>query len=259
VGEFVIYPAIDLRGGQCVRLYQGDYAQETVYGDPVEAALRWQAQGAQWLHVVDLDGAKEGKPVNVDVIARIVQNVSIPVQTGGGLRREEDLEALFSRGVQRVILGTAAIENPEMVKRVLKRYGGRQVAIGLDAKDGYVATWGWLNNSEVRTEELARELAAHGAETFIFTDISRDGTLRGPNVAAIRALAETGVGEVIASGGVSRLDDLRALRQLKDVGVGGVIVGKALYSGAFTLSEALRVVRGPDEDNGDLRERGDER
>lgn len=257
MGEFVIYPAIDLRGGQCVRLYQGDYARETVYGDPVEAALRWQEQGAQWLHVVDLDGAKEGRPVNVDVIGRIVQSVSIPVQTGGGLRREEDLELLFERGVQRVILGTAAIENPELVKRALKRYGGRRVAIGLDARDGYVATWGWLNRSRVRTEELARELAAHGAETFIFTDISRDGTLRGPNVAAVRALAETGVGEIIASGGVSRLDDLRALRPLAGLGVGGVIVGKALYSGAFTLREALQAVRASEEENGDKREEGD--
>jgi len=254
VAEFVIYPAIDLRGGQCVRLYQGDYARETVYGDPVEAALRWQELGAQWLHVVDLDGAKAGHPVNVDVIGRIVQHVSIPIQVGGGLRREEDVELLFERGVRRVILGTAAIENPELVKRVLKRYGGRHVAIGLDAKDGYVATWGWLNQSQVRTEELARELAAHGAETFIFTDISRDGTLTGPNVTAIRALAETGVGEIIASGGVSRLDDLKRLQQLSGSGVGGVIVGKALYSGAFTLREALAIV-GSGEDAADSQER----
>lgn len=242
MAQFIIYPAIDLRGGQCVRLYQGDYNQETVYGDPVEAALRWQEQGAQWLHVVDLDGAKEGHPVNVDVIERIVQSVAIPVQTGGGLRREEHVDLLFERGVQRVILGTAAIENPAMVKRLLQRYGGRRVAIGLDARDGYVATWGWLSKSHVRTEDLARELASHGAETFIFTDISRDGTLKGPNVAAIRVLAETGVGEIIASGGVSRLEDLKALRQLADVGVGGAIVGKALYSGVFTLREALKAI-----------------
>lgn len=239
VAKFTIYPAIDLRGGQCVRLFQGDYAQETVYGDPVEAALRWQDQGASWLHVVDLDGAKSGRPVNVEAIEAIVRHVSIPVQVGGGLRQLEHLELLFERGVQRLILGTAAIENPDLVKAALKNYGGQRVAIGLDAKDGFVATWGWLNKSQVRVEELAQQLAANGAEIFAFTDISRDGTLRGPNLEAIRSVAETGAGEVIASGGVSRLEDLRALHQLNAVGVSGVIIGKALYSGVFTLEEAL--------------------
>ncbi len=242
MAKFTIYPAIDLRGGQCVRLFQGDYAQETVYGDPVEAAFRWQDQGASWLHVVDLDGAKSGHPVNVEAIEAIVHHVSIPVQVGGGLRQLEHLELLFERGVQRVILGTAAIENPALVKSALKNYGGQRVAIGLDAKNGFVATWGWLNKSQVRAEELAQRLAAHGAEIFVFTDISRDGTLRGPNLEAIRSVAETGAGEVIASGGVSRLEDLRALHQLNAVGVSGVIIGKALYSGVFTLDEALRTM-----------------
>ncbi|OUM88083.1 MAG: 1-(5-phosphoribosyl)-5-[(5-phosphoribosylamino)methylideneamino]imidazole-4-carboxamide isomerase [Bacillus thermozeamaize] len=246
MAKFTIYPAIDLRGGQCVRLFQGDYAQETVYGDPVEAALRWQSQGAEWLHVVDLDGAKSGHPVNLDAIEAIVRHVSIPVQVGGGLRKLEHLEMLFERGVRRVILGTAAIENPELVKRALENYGGQRVAIGLDARDGYVATWGWLNKSRVRAEELARQLAANGAETFIFTDISRDGTLSGPNLEAIRSLAQTGAGEVIASGGVSRLEDLSALCQLSPLGVRGVIIGKALYSGAFSLKEAIRAVEDRD-------------
>ncbi|QGG54384.1 1-(5-phosphoribosyl)-5-[(5-phosphoribosylamino)methylideneamino]imidazole-4-carboxamide isomerase [Paenibacillus sp. B01] len=237
---FTIYPAIDIRGGKAVRLVQGDYAQETVYNDsPVQAARDWEAQGASWIHLVDLDGAKAGHPVNAELIGEIARSVSVPVQLGGGLRTEEDVERLLSLGVSRVILGTAAIEDRAFVERVLARHGGR-VAIGIDAKDGYVATRGWLETSEVKAEELARELAAKGAETFIFTDISRDGMMQGPNVEAIRSLAAYSGADVIASGGVSRIEDLRTLVEHAGEGIRGAIVGKALYTGAISLAEAVR-------------------
>lgn len=237
--SFTIYPAIDIRGGKCVRLIQGDYAQETVYHDqPEEAAAAWQDGGAEWIHLVDLDGAKEGRPVNAELIGRIAKRVQVPVQVGGGLRTEADVELLLGLGVSRVILGTAAIEDRAFVERVLARYG-KQVAIGIDARNGYVATRGWLETSEVKAEMLACELAAKGAETFIFTDISRDGMMKGPNVEAIVALAKASGKQVIASGGVSTLADLEALAAHAEDGVSGAIVGKALYTGAIDLREAV--------------------
>ncbi|MGZ9586952.1 1-(5-phosphoribosyl)-5-[(5-phosphoribosylamino)methylideneamino]imidazole-4-carboxamide isomerase [Paenibacillus marinisediminis] len=239
---FTIYPAIDIRGGKCVRLVQGDYAQETVYHDqPEEAAAVWAEAGAEWIHLVDLDGAKEGRPVNADLIGRIASRVSVPVQVGGGLRTESDVERLLELGVSRVILGTAAIEDRTFVERVLKQYG-KQVAIGIDARNGYVATRGWLETSEVQAEVLVRELADKGAETFIFTDISRDGMMKGPNVEAIAALAQASGKSVIASGGVSTLADLEALAVHAQDGVGGAIVGKALYTGAIDLREAIGLI-----------------
>jgi phosphoribosylformimino-5-aminoimidazole carboxamide ribotide isomerase len=240
--SFIIYPAIDIRGGKCVRLFQGDYAQETVYADsPVEIAKQWVAQGAAWLHLVDLDGAKEGKPVNGELIKEIAEEVPVPVQVGGGIRTEEQIADYLEAGVSRVILGTAAMENREFTERVLNRYG-RQIAIGLDCRNGYVATRGWLTTTDVKAEELAKQLVGYGAETFIYTDISRDGTLTGPNVDEIVALARATGKQVIASGGVSRLNDLRLLARHTADGVGGAIVGKALYTGAFALSEALRAM-----------------
>lgn len=242
MSSFVIYPAIDLRGGKCVRLVQGDYERETVYGDnPVEVAKSWEAQGGKYIHLVDLDGAKAGCPVNHELIGEIARAVSVPVQIGGGLRTLEDVEKLLNLGVSRVIIGTAAIEDRDFTKKVLDRYGD-QVAIGIDARDGFVATRGWLETSEVKAEVLAKELAANGAKTFIFTDISRDGMMQGPNVEAIVALAEATGRTVIASGGVTVQEDLVKLASHARNGVGGAIVGKALYTGRIDLAAALRAI-----------------
>lgn len=237
--SFTIYPAIDIRGGKCVRLKQGDYAQETVYhDDPLEVAQQWEREGAKWIHIVDLDGAKAGHPVNHVLIGRIAQAVKVPVQVGGGLRTEADVDNLLSRGVSRVIIGTAAIEDRAFTKRLLTLHGER-VAIGLDARDGYVATRGWLETSQMKAEDLAKELAEQGAQTFIFTDISRDGMMQGPNVEAIVRLARVSGVSCIASGGVSKLSDLVKLAQHAADGVIGAIVGKALYTGDIVLSDAV--------------------
>lgn len=242
MSSFTIYPAIDIRGGKCVRLIQGDYAQETVYAEnPLEVAGQWKKQGASWIHLVDLDGAKAGHPVNDALIGEIARSVDIPVQVGGGLRTFADVEHLLELGVSRVILGTAAIENREFVKQVLARYGDK-VAIGIDARNGYVATRGWLTTSEVKAEDLAVELAGQGAQTFIFTDISRDGMMEGPNVNAIVNLAKVSGQSVIASGGVSQSYDLIALANHRQAGVAGAIVGKALYTGSIKLPEALELL-----------------
>lgn len=240
--SFTIYPAIDIRGGKCVRLIQGDYAQETVFhDDPLEVAKRWEEQGASWIHLVDLDGAKAGHPVNDAVIGEIARTVNIPVQLGGGLRKRSDVEKLLEAGVSRVILGTAAIEDKAFVEEVLKAYGDR-LAIGLDARDGYVATRGWLETSQVKAEELASDLAEKGARTFIFTDISRDGMMQGPNVEAIVNLARVSGQSVIASGGVSTIDDVRQLAKHRVDGVSGAIIGKALYTGNIDLRQAVAIV-----------------
>lgn len=238
--SFIIYPAIDIRGGKCVRLFQGDYAQETVYADsPVEMAKRWVEQGAAWVHLVDLDGAKEGKPANAELIKEIAKAVSVPVQVGGGIRTEEQIADYLDAGVARVIVGTAAIEDEPFTKRILQAYGDK-IAIGLDCRNGLVATRGWLTTTDVQATELAKRLVSYGAETFIYTDIARDGTMTGPNVEEIAGLAVATGKSVIASGGVSKLDDLLALSAHAADGVSGAIVGKALYTDAFTLDEALR-------------------
>ncbi|WEK54523.1 MAG: 1-(5-phosphoribosyl)-5-[(5-phosphoribosylamino)methylideneamino]imidazole-4-carboxamide isomerase [Candidatus Cohnella colombiensis] len=240
MSKFVIYPAIDIRDGKCVRLVQGDYNQETIYNeDPVAAARDWEAQGGQWIHLVDLDGAKAGHPVNDELIGRIAKAVGVPVQVGGGLRTDEDVERLLGLGVSRVILGTAAIEDRAFVSRVLKKYG-EKIAIGIDARNGLVATRGWLETSEVKAEDLAVQLAGEGAQTFIFTDISRDGMMGGPNVEAILSLAQVSGQTVIASGGVSKPEDLDRLAVHAVEGIGGAIVGKALYTGSIELAEAVR-------------------
>lgn len=240
--SFTIYPAIDIRGGKCVRLFQGDYAQETVYGESPEAvAKQWEAQGATWLHLVDLDGAKEGKPVNLELIRAIARQVSIPVQIGGGIRTEADIAGYLEAGVARVILGTAAIEDRPFAEKVLGRYG-KKIAVGLDCRGGYVATRGWLTTTDIKAVDLANELAGYGAQTFIYTDIARDGAMTGPNVAEIVALAKATGKEVIASGGVSATSDLEALAGYEADGVNGAIVGKALYTGAIDLTAALRLV-----------------
>lgn len=239
---FTLYPAIDLRGGRCVRLLQGDYDCETVYDtDPVAVAKRWESEGAKWLHLVDLDAARTGEPINLPVIRQIAAAVHIPIQVGGGIRDRKRADELFAAGVRRLILGSAAIENVAFVKQLLIDHGDR-IAIGIDARDGFVATHGWLETSQVKAEDLAIELVRAGAQTFIFTDISRDGTLSGPNTHAIRKLAEVSGGKVIASGGVSSTEDLVRLAAHAEQGVVGAIIGRALYTGDVVLSEALGAV-----------------
>ncbi|WP_248549207.1 1-(5-phosphoribosyl)-5-[(5-phosphoribosylamino)methylideneamino]imidazole-4-carboxamide isomerase [Paenibacillus odorifer] len=242
MSSFIVYPAIDIRDGKCVRLQQGDYNQETIYNDsPLKVAKSWEEQGGKFIHLVDLDGAKAGHPVNDAIIGAIAANANVPVQVGGGLRNLADVEKLLGLGVSRVIIGTAAINDHAFTEEVLAKYGDK-VAIGIDARNGYVATHGWLNTSEVRAEALAKELAAKGAETFIYTDISRDGMMQGPNVDGILSMAQASGKTVIASGGVTGLDDLLRLNVHSGSGVGGAIVGKALYTGNIDLSGALRAL-----------------
>jgi phosphoribosylformimino-5-aminoimidazole carboxamide ribotide isomerase len=239
---FTVYPAIDMRGGKCVRLVQGDYDKETVYGDsPFDMASLFSNQGASWIHMVDLDGAKVGKRVNDEYVLRVAKELPSKVQIGGGIRMAEDVAYYLENGVDRVILGSAAINNPEFVKEMLRTYGAK-IAIGLDAKDGFVATEGWLETSSVKATDLALELVQHGAETFIFTDIATDGMLSGPNVEAVAELARLTGKNVIASGGVSSLADLQTLKEFSSAGVGGAIVGKALYTNQFTVAEAIQEV-----------------
>ncbi|OXS79385.1 1-(5-phosphoribosyl)-5-[(5-phosphoribosylamino)methylideneamino]imidazole-4-carboxamide isomerase [Domibacillus enclensis] len=239
--SFVIYPAIDMRGGKCVRLVQGDYDQETVYGDsPFDMAKSFVEQGAEWIHMVDLDGAKDGQRVNDTFVIEAAQKLNAKVQIGGGIRTEEDVLHYLNNGVDRVIIGSLAVKEPDLVKEWLRTYGDK-IAIGLDAKDGFVATHGWLETSSVKAVDLAKEFAEAGAETFIFTDIANDGMLSGPNTEATAELARETGKSVIASGGVSSLDDLRALAAFKKEGLSGAICGKSIYTGRFTVKEALEV------------------
>jgi phosphoribosylformimino-5-aminoimidazole carboxamide ribotide isomerase len=240
--DMEVIPAIDVLGGQCVRLYQGDYGQvQTFDQDPVAVARRWEAEGATRLHVVDLDGAKAGHPVNLQAIASIVQAVGIPVQVGGGLRDRASVASLLNIGVQRVILGTVAVEQPDLISQLGQEFP-EQIVVGIDARNGRVATRGWLETSEVLATELAQRIAASGAAAIIYTDIHRDGTLQGPNLEALRELATAVEIPVIASGGVSSVTDLFSLLALEPLGVTGAIVGKALYTGEVVLKEALRAV-----------------
>jgi phosphoribosylformimino-5-aminoimidazole carboxamide ribotide isomerase len=240
--EFNLYPAIDILGGRCVRLIQGDYGRETVYAqNPADMALRWVELGARWLHVVDLDAAKTGEPVNDATIREICAMSPVPVQVGGGVRSLERIEALLDAGVSRVVMGSAAVDRPEVVAEALTRYGDR-IAVGIDARNGRVATHGWLDVTDVPAETLAKEMAKLGAETFIFTDISRDGMLAGVHLEATVRLAEACGKRVIASGGVRSMDDLKQLAALRNRGVAGAIVGKALYEGAIRLDEAIRAL-----------------
>jgi len=234
---FEVIPAIDLKDGQAVRLIQGDFDRATVFGDdPPGIARRWQEAGARRLHVVDLDGSKAGGPAQLDVVAAIVQAVSIPVQLGGGMRAMEHLEAGFAAGLERAILGTAAVNDAAFVDRAIERFGEKIVG-GIDARDGKVATRGWIETSTVDALDLARDLARRGVRTIVYTDISRDGMLQGPNLDAMQAMvAAVPDVAVIASGGVSDLGDLVALAEL---GAAGAIVGKAIYTGALDLASAI--------------------
>lgn len=237
-----VIPAIDLLEGRCVRLYQGDYARSQVFNEnPVEVAKQWFEQGASRVHVVDLDGAKAGKPVNTRAIEAIVQAVPVPVQVGGGLRDRSGVSQLLELGVGRVILGTAAVEDHPLVKQLCEEFPGR-IVVGIDARNGLVATRGWLETSEVKATELARQMSELGAAAIVYTDIHRDGTLSGPNLHALRELANGISIPVIASGGVSSVTDLLSLLALEPLGVNGVIVGRALYTGDVSLKEAIQAV-----------------
>jgi phosphoribosylformimino-5-aminoimidazole carboxamide ribotide isomerase len=237
-----VIPAIDLLGGRCVRLIQGDYNQSQVFDDnPVTVARRWESEGATRLHLVDLDGAKTGEPVNHEVIAAIVAAVRMPVQVGGGLRNRAGVAALLELGVTQVILGTVAIEQPDLVAALCQEFPGK-ILVGIDARNGKVATRGWLETTEVEAIALAQQMAEMGVAGIIYTDIHRDGTLQGPNLEALREMATQVPLPVIASGGVSSLTDLMSLFGLSNVGITGAIVGRALYTGDVSLKEAIRAV-----------------
>ena len=235
-----IIPALDLRQGKCVRLYQGDYGKETVFShEPVAIALRWQAQGAKRLHLIDLDGAAEGKLCNEPTIKEILKAVTLQVQIGGGIRQLETIYKLLSLGASRVILGTAAIEDRELVTEACRRFG-ENIVIAIDAEDGYVKSHGWRKGSTITAEELINRMADLGARRFIYTDISRDGTLTEPNFDAIANLVAQSSLPIIASGGISNIAQLKRLAQ---IGVEGAIVGRALYTGDVDLEEASREIR----------------
>jgi phosphoribosylformimino-5-aminoimidazole carboxamide ribotide isomerase len=238
----ILFPAIDLRDGKAVRLVQGDYEQETAYDDdPVVAARRWVDGGARWLHVVDLDGAREGEPVNLEHVRRIVAAVNIPVQLGGGLRDSKKVEEAFSSGAERVVLGTAAVRDPEMAEAIAAAHGDRVVA-SVDARSGKVAAEGWTEGTDLETTEVIAELSRRGLHRFVFTPVDVDGLMEGPDLDSLREAAEATDAEVIYSGGIGSLDDLRAVATLELDNVEGVIVGRALYERRFTVPEALAVL-----------------
>jgi len=234
----IVYPAIDLHDGNCVRLIEGDFSRETVFdADPVDAAVRWATAGAEWIHIVDLDGSLAGQPVNLSSIERIRAAVGARLQLGGGIRSLAHIDAALASGIDRVVLGTSVVENRGFVEKAAARWPNR-LAVGLDARKGLLATHGWLDQTEIKALDAARELRAAGVTDFIFTDISRDGTLKGPNISALVELQDTLRSGLIASGGVGSIDDIRVLTTL---GVDGVIVGRALYDGRLSLAEGLDV------------------
>jgi phosphoribosylformimino-5-aminoimidazole carboxamide ribotide isomerase len=244
----IILPAIDISGGRCVRLYQGDFERVTIYdADPVQTAQRWQAAGADWLHVVDLDGAAAGHPANVEIIANIRAATSLHIELGGGIRTLAHIQQVLDLGIERVILGTVALTDRALLKEALVRWG-KHIAVGLDARNGLIAISGWRETSQVQAFDLAAELSAIGVQRFIYTDIARDGALQGPNLNALRELQQhLGYQQssghpvaLIASGGISSLEDVRSLAAL---GVEGAIVGKALYTGDVDLATAIQAIQ----------------
>lgn len=240
----IVFPAIDIRGGRCVRLIEGRFDKETVFADnPVDMARKWAVAGAEYLHVVDLDGALAGKSVNLEVVRTIIATVNIPVQLGGGIRTLANIEQVLNAGVSRVILGSVAVRSPELVREACRQFGS-QIVVGIDARDGQAAVDGWEVSGGVGAEELARKMAAAGVARIIYTDISRDGTLQGVNVAATASLAKAAGIPVIASGGVKSIDDITALKAANaEGGIEGVIVGKAIYTGAVDVAAAIRLAK----------------
>lgn len=236
-----LYPAIDLKDGKCVRLLQGDYNEVTVYGtNPGEMAKKWESLGGDFLHIVDLDGAKEGKAVNGKAIRQIVEAIQIPIEVGGGIRSIEDIRLQLSLGVHRVILGSAAIKNRGLVKEAIDTFGADKIVVGVDAKDGMVAIEGWLEVTDTSALTFCKELEKMGVQTIIYTDIAKDGMMQGPNIEETRKLVENTHLNIVASGGVSSLEDLKAL---EEIGVYGAIIGKAIYTGAIELEEASKLFK----------------
>ncbi len=233
-----IFPAIDLYGGAAVRLYKGDYKEMTVYSqNPVEVALDFKANGARFIHTVDLEGAKDGTTPNLEVVRSIVKETGLFVEIGGGIRSEETLKKYFDAGVSRAILGTSAVTDENFLKCAVEKYG-EKIAVGADAKDGYIAIKGWIEKSQYTLDEFFCKMQKIGVKTIICTDISKDGAMRGTNLEMYKELSEKYSLDIIASGGVSSLDDVRAL---SDMGIYGAIIGKAYYTGAINLSEAIKV------------------
>lgn len=240
----IIFPAIDIRDGKCVRLTEGRFDQETIFADqPVDMAVRWANEGAEYLHVVDLDGALAGKPVNMAAIGEIIKAVNIPVQLGGGIRTLDNIRECLEAGVERVILGSIAVREPELVAAACKLYGER-IVVGIDARDGQAAVEGWGVTGGISAEELAKRMAQVGVARIIYTDISRDGMLSGVNVEATASLAQAAGIPIIASGGVRDMDDMKAIKAAESAGIEGVIVGKAIYMGSLNLADALSLARG---------------
>lgn len=237
-----LFPAIDIQNGRCVRLRRGDFGAETVFGnDPVEVARYWVAEGARHLHVVDLDGAKEGTPKNFDLVRRIAETASVPVQFGGGIRSLDTLEVVGESRVARIVIGTSALLDEAFLQRALAAWGSRLV-VAVDAEEGYVKTHGWREKSGMAATSFAKHLEELGVAEILYTDISRDGMMMGVNLRGIESLARETRLEIIASGGVTELDDLRALKELEPLGVTGVIAGRAIYEKRFTVAQALEVL-----------------
>lgn len=244
----ILYPAIDLRDGRAVRLVQGDYERETEFDpDPVNAARRWAGQGARALHLVDLDGARAGRPQSLEIVERIVDAVSVPVQAGGGLRSAEDVDAALATGVERVILGTAALTDPALVEALVAEHGGSRIVVAADSRAGQVAIEGWERQSTITVPELIIDLAERGVGAFLFTPVEVDGTLAGPSLRDLRAAESAAAragASLIYSGGVSSLEDLHALAGLGLAALDGVIVGRALYEGRFEVGEGQSALDG---------------
>ena len=239
----IIFPAIDIRGGKCVRLLKGDFNQETVFSDsPADMARKWQAQGAEYLHLVDLDGALAGSSQNLNAIEEILQAVDIPTELGGGIRSMEQIDQLLAMGITRVILGSVAVKNPDLVREACAKYGER-IVVGIDAKDGIVAVEGWGKSGNIGVIELAQKMKEAGVKTIIYTDISRDGTLSGVNVEATVKLAQESGVKIVASGGVKSLEDIKALKKQESVGIEGVIAGKSIYMGTLDLAAAIKIAK----------------
>ena len=244
MSSFVLYPAIDLKGGQCVRLFKGDMNQATVFNDsPADQAARFAADGFEWLHVVDLDGAIAGSTANAEAVAAILQATKAPVQLGGGIRDEAGVERWLEAGVSRVILGTVAVRDPELVKRAARAYSGK-VAVAVDMRDGMVAVHGWVETSDLSSVDLAKRFEDAGVAALVVTDIGRDGTLEGVNVEGVGAVADAVTIPVIASGGVATVGDLHDLKARPGRPIAGAVLGKSLYAGTIRPAEALEIARG---------------
>lgn len=241
----ILYPAIDIRDGRAVRLLKGDYAQETRYfDDPVEAAVQWHEGGAKFIHVVDLDGARAGRPVNLDVISRIADAVGCPIQAGGGIRDPQAAAAVLAAGASRVVTGTAALRDPQFLETLIATHGTERIVVSIDARDGEVSLAGWTESSGMDVAAAAAELTRRGVGRFLFTPIEVDGTLAGPNLPELARVAAATPAPVIASGGVGELSHLEELSRIAPANVDGVIVGRALYEGKFTVSQAIAALGG---------------